>query len=45
MIRRDVYMINVALVGTWHVHFEGYAKAIKNNPLCSITVLWEPDEE
>jgi predicted dehydrogenase len=38
-------MINVALVGTWHVHFEGYAKAIKNNPLCNITVLWEPDED
>lgn len=38
-------MINVALVGTWHVHFEGYAKALQNNPLCRITTLWEPDEE
>ncbi len=38
-------MINVALVGTWHVHFEGYAKAIQSNPLCKITALWETDEE
>ena len=37
-------MINVALVGTWHVHFHGYAKEIENNPLCKITALWDNDE-
>lgn len=36
-------MVNVALVGTWHVHFEGYAKTIKNNPSCKITALWDND--
>lgn len=38
-------MINVALAGTWHVHFEGYAKNIEANPLCKITALWDPDPE
>lgn len=38
-------MINVALVGTWHVHFEGYANAIQRNPICNITALWDTDEE
>ena len=38
-------MINVGLVGTWHVHFNGYATEIKNNPLCKITALWDADEE
>ncbi|MBR4287770.1 MAG: Gfo/Idh/MocA family oxidoreductase [Clostridia bacterium] len=36
-------MINVALVGTWHVHFNGYAKEIQNNPDCKITALWDND--
>lgn len=36
-------MINVALVGTWHVHFHGYAKEIESNPLCRITALWDND--
>ena len=38
-------MINVALVGTWHVHFEGYAKSIATSPLCKITSIWDPDPE
>lgn len=38
-------MINVALVGTWHVHFEGYANEIAADPNCKITVLWDNDEE
>ena len=37
-------MVNVALIGTWHVHFGGYAKAVAANPNCKITVLWDPDE-
>ncbi|HBL40150.1 MAG TPA: gfo/Idh/MocA family oxidoreductase, partial [Ruminococcaceae bacterium] len=38
-------MINVALVGTWHVHFSGYANAIANNNDCHISVLWDAEEE
>ncbi len=37
-------MINIALAGTWHVHFEGYAKTVQASPLCKITALWDPDE-
>ena len=36
-------MLNVALIGTWHVHFEGYARQIAANPQCRITALWDPD--
>lgn len=36
-------MINVALVGTWHVHFGGYAREIQNDGRCRITALWDPD--
>ncbi len=36
-------MIRVGLVGTWHVHFNGYADSIKNNPNCVITALWDND--
>ena len=38
-------MINVALVGTWHVHFEGYANTIRDNPLCKITAIWDNNKE
>jgi len=38
-------MINVALIGTWHVHFEGYANTIQNNPLCKITTIWDNNKE
>lgn len=38
-------MINIALAGTWHVHFRGYADAIKADPRCKITALWDPDED
>jgi len=37
-------MINVAMAGTWHVHFEGYANQISGNKNCRITALWDPDE-
>ncbi len=36
-------MINIALVGTWHVHFNGYARSAANNANCRITALWDPD--
>lgn len=38
-------MKNIALVGTWHVHFEGYANTIKDNPHCKITAIWDNDKE
>ena len=38
-------MTNVALVGTWHVHFEGYAKDVAASPCCNITTIWDPDPE
>lgn len=37
-------MINVALLGTWHVHFEGYSNTIRDNKNCNIVALWDPDE-
>lgn len=37
-------MINVAFIGTWHVHFNGYAGEIKRDKRCRVTALWDPDE-
>lgn len=37
-------MINVAFVGTWHVHFKDYAGQIKGDSRCRVTALWDPDE-
>lgn len=37
-------MIKIALIGTWHVHFDGYARQAVNNKNCKITALWDPDE-
>ncbi len=38
-------MVNVAFVGTWHVHFNGYARAVAKNENCRITALWDPIPE
>ena len=38
-------MINIALAGTWHVHFGGYADGIAADKRCRITVLWDDNEE
>ncbi len=38
-------MINVALVGAWHVHFNGYANQINNNPNTKINALWDSEVE
>ena len=38
-------MINIALIGTWHVHFNGYAREIRNDGRCRIAALWDPDTE
>ena len=36
-------MIKVALVGIWHVHFDGYARSVANSPDCEICALWAPE--
>ena len=38
-------MTNIALAGTWHVHFGGYANEIAADDRCRITVLWDDNEE
>lgn len=38
-------MINIGLVGTWHVHFDGYARDAQKRPECKLTALWDPDEK
>lgn len=38
-------MVNIALLGTWHVHFEGYAKKAQSINGVKITSLWDPSEE
>ena len=38
-------MLNVALIGTWHVHFDGYARHIAERADCRITALWDTDEK
>ncbi|HHT92499.1 MAG TPA: Gfo/Idh/MocA family oxidoreductase [Clostridiaceae bacterium] len=37
-------MLNIALIGTWHVHFDQYAREIKENPNCEIYGIWDPDK-
>ncbi|HOA30447.1 MAG TPA: Gfo/Idh/MocA family oxidoreductase [Clostridia bacterium] len=36
-------MLNIALIGTWHVHFDQYAREIKENPNTKIHGIWDPD--
>ncbi|MCL2514241.1 MAG: Gfo/Idh/MocA family oxidoreductase [Oscillospiraceae bacterium] len=36
-------MLNIALVGAWHVHFHGYAKNVAGRIDCKITALWDDD--
>ncbi len=38
-------MINIALVGTWHVHFDGYARMLEKNEKCKITCLWDDNNK
>ncbi len=38
-------MINVALVGTWHVHAGEYAGRINNNSESRIVAVWDNDRE
>jgi len=47
MKRREkaFFMINIALVGTWHVHFDGYAREAAKRKEVRLTALWDPDEK
>lgn len=38
-------MINTALIGTWHVHFNGYANEAQKNENVKIVALWDHDAE
>lgn len=38
-------MLQVALVGTWHVHFDQYAEEISGREDCKVTALWDDDPE
>ena len=38
-------MINIALAGTWHVHFKGYATEAAKNENCNIVALWDNNIE
>ena len=38
-------MLNIGLMGAWHVHFKGYATAVAAREDCRITALWDPDAE
>lgn len=38
-------MLKIGLVGTWHVHFQGYAREVSSREDCKIVALWDPSEE
>ena len=35
--------MKAAMLGTWHVHTEGYAKEFSADPRCRLTAVWDPD--
>jgi 1,5-anhydro-D-fructose reductase (1,5-anhydro-D-mannitol-forming) len=37
--------MKAAMLGTWHVHTEGYAKEFCSDPRCSLAAVWDPDRE
>lgn len=37
-------MLQVALVGAWHVHFNQYAQEVSGREDCTVTALWDDDE-
>jgi len=38
-------MLNVAMVSMWHVHAEGYARFIQEQPDARISCIWDADAE
>jgi len=37
--------MKAALIGTWHVHAEAYAREFTSDPRCELTAVWDPDIE
>jgi len=38
-------MLSIGLISKWHVHANGYAKELKNDPRVQITSVWDEDPE
>lgn len=38
-------MVNLALIGAWHVHTEGFVREALHTGLANLTVVWDDDEE
>lgn len=38
-------MFRIGMLGTWHVHTEGYAREFKNTGKCVISAVWDHDEK
>ncbi len=38
-------MMKAAMIGTWHVHTEGYAEEFCQDPRCQLTAVWDSDKE
>lgn len=36
-------MLKIGMLGTWHVHTEGYAREFKNTGKCDISAVWDHD--
>lgn len=36
-------MLKIGMLGTWHVHTEGYAREFKNTGKCEISAVWDHD--
>ncbi len=36
-------MLNIALIGAWHVHFKEYANMVKDSKDCNISCMWDND--
>lgn len=37
--------MKAAMIGTWHVHTDGYAKDFCADPRCQLTAVWDADPE
>lgn len=37
--------MKAALIGTWHVHAEAYAREFTSDPRCELAAVWDPDME
>ena len=35
--------MKAVMIGTWHVHAEGYAKEFTNDERCKLVAVWDPE--